>query len=155
MGSCYITQGPQPGALWWPKRVGWEMGEGLRRGIYEGESEVAQSCPTLCDRMDCSPPGSSVCEIFQSIRILKWVASSFSRGSFWPRNQTGVSCIAGRFFTSWATREAPPKLVVNHIIIFLNSVGNNLIIKYSISQLIGIGWLLFSFNSFVFYKFSI
>ena len=30
------------------------MGEGLRRGIYEGESEVAQSCPTLCDRMDCS-----------------------------------------------------------------------------------------------------
>ena len=40
-------------------------------------------------------------------RILEWVAYPFSRGSSWPRNQTGVSCIAGRFFTSWATREAP------------------------------------------------
>ena len=41
-----------------------------------------------------------------SPRILEWVACPFSRGSSWPRNWTGVSCIAGRFFTSWATREA-------------------------------------------------
>ena len=41
-----------------------------------------------------------------SPRLLEWVAYAFSRGSSWPRNQTGVSCIAGRFFTSWATREA-------------------------------------------------
>ena len=40
-----------------------------------------------------------------SPRILEWVAYPFSRGSSWPGNQTGVSCIAGRFFTSWATRE--------------------------------------------------
>ena len=40
---------------------------------------VAQSCPTLCNPMDCSPPGSYVCEIFQA-RILEWVAISFSRG---------------------------------------------------------------------------
>ena len=39
--------------------------------------------------------------------ILEWVAYPFSRGSSWPRNQTRVSCIAGGFFTSWATREAP------------------------------------------------
>ena len=39
-------------------------------------------------------------------RILEWVAISFSRGSFQPRNQTWVSYIAGRFFTVWATREA-------------------------------------------------
>ena len=39
-------------------------------------------------------------------RILKWVAYPFSSGSSWPRNRTGVSCIAGRFFTNWATREA-------------------------------------------------
>ena len=39
--------------------------------------------------------------------VLKWVENPFSRGSSWPRNQTGVSCIAGGFFTSWATREAP------------------------------------------------
>ena len=44
------------------------------------ESEVAQSCPTLCDPMDCSLPGSSVHRIFQA-RVLEWVASSFSRGS--------------------------------------------------------------------------
>ena len=46
--------------------------------IYsKSESEVAQSCPTLCDPMDCSPPGSSVHGIFQA-RILEWVAISFS-----------------------------------------------------------------------------
>ena len=39
-------------------------------------------------------------------RILEWVACPFSRGSSWPRNQTRVSCIAGRFFTNWAIREA-------------------------------------------------
>ena len=42
-----------------------------------------------------------------SPRILEWVAYPFSRGSSWLRNRTGVSCIAGRFFTSWPTREAP------------------------------------------------
>ena len=42
--------------------------------------EVAQSCPTLCDPMDCSPPGSSIHGIFQA-RVLEWVAISFSRGS--------------------------------------------------------------------------
>ena len=39
-----------------------------------------------------------------SPRILEWVAYPFSRGSSWPRNQTRFSCIAGRFFTNWATR---------------------------------------------------
>ena len=41
-----------------------------------------------------------------SPRILEWVAYSFSSWSSWPRNQTGISCIAGRFFTSWAIRES-------------------------------------------------
>ena len=54
--------------------------------------------------MSCSPPGSSVHGIFQA-RILEWVAISFSRGSSWPRDQTQVSCIAGRLLTGWATRE--------------------------------------------------
>ena len=100
---------------------------------------LAQSCPTLCDPMDCSPPGSSLCEdlpdkntevgchsllqgIFptqgsnpgllycrqilyclshqESPIILEWIAYPFSKESSRPRNQTGVSCIAGRFFTS-------------------------------------------------------
>ena len=65
----------------------------------------AQSCPTLCDLMDYNLPGSSVQGILQ-VRILEWVAIPFSRGSSQPRDQTQVSCIAGRFFTIWATREA-------------------------------------------------
>ena len=65
---------------------------------------VAKSCPTLCNPMDCSPPGSSVHGILQ-VRILKWVAISFSRGSSQPRDQTQVFCTAGRLFTIWATRE--------------------------------------------------
>ena len=46
---------------------------------------VAQSCPTLCDPMDCGPPGSSVRGILQA-RILEWVAMLFSRGSLQPKN---------------------------------------------------------------------
>ena len=68
------------------------------------ESEVAQSCPTLCDPMDCSLPGSFVNGIFQA-RVPEWVAISFSRGSSRPRNWTWVSRIVDRCFTIWATRE--------------------------------------------------
>ena len=45
-----------------------------------------------------------------SPRILEWVAYPFSRGSSWPRNRTGVSCVAGRFFTNWVIKEAPTKI---------------------------------------------
>ena len=62
-------------------------------------SKIAQSCPTLCDPVDCSPPGSSVHGILQA-RILEWVAISFSRGSSQPRDQTHVSRIAGRCLSS-------------------------------------------------------
>ena len=55
---------------------------------------VAQSCLTLCDPRDCNPLHG----ILQA-RILEWVAIYFSRGSSRPRDQTGVSCTAGRFFT--------------------------------------------------------
>ena len=61
--------------------------------------KVNQSCPTLCDPMDC------VHGILQA-RILEWVAFPFSRGYSQARDQTQVSHIAGGFFTSWATREA-------------------------------------------------
>ena len=108
---------------------------------------AAQLCLTLCNPMDCSPPGSSVhgdspgkntevgCHALHkgifptrgseprspalevdylqgSPRILEWVAYPFSRGASWHRNWTGVSCIAGQFFTIWATWKAlGPKLV--------------------------------------------
>ena len=66
---------------------------------------VAQSCLTLCNPMDCSLPGSSIHGIFQA-RILEWVTIPFSRGTSQPRDWTQISCIVGRFFTVWATREA-------------------------------------------------
>ena len=58
---------------------------------------VTQSCLTLQNLMDCSPPGSSVRGILQA-RILEWVAISFSKGSSQPRDGTQVSHIAGRRF---------------------------------------------------------
>ena len=57
-----------------------------------------KSCPTLCDPMDCSVPGSSVHGICQA-RILEWVAISFSRGCSQSRDRTQVSRIVGRRFT--------------------------------------------------------
>ena len=66
---------------------------------------VTKLCPTLCDPIDCSPPGSSVHTILQA-RILEWVAISFSRGSSWPRGQTWVSCIARQILYYWANWEA-------------------------------------------------
>ena len=66
----------------------------------EGEGEVVQSCPTLCDPMDFLVHG-----ILQA-RILEWIAISFSRGSSQPRDQTQVSRIGGRRFNLWATKEA-------------------------------------------------
>ena len=74
----------------------------------QSESEVTQLFPTLCDSMDCSPPGSSVHGIFQA-GLLEWVAFSFSRGSSWATDRTRVSRIVGRCFTIWATREAHQK----------------------------------------------
>ena len=76
------------------------------------ESEVAQSCPTLCDLMDYSLPGSSVHGIFQA-RVLEWVAIFFSRGSSRPRGRTRVSHIAGTHFTIWATWEAQVFMCLN------------------------------------------
>ena len=76
--------------------------------IMERECEVAQSCPALCDPMDCSLPGSSVHGIFQTI-VLEWIAISFSKGSSQPRDRTQVSCIVDRRFTVWATKEVLTK----------------------------------------------
>ena len=111
---------------------------------------VMQSCLTLCDLMDCCPPGFSAhgdspgkntgvgCHALlhrtfpiqglnsrflhcrwilyhlshqRSPSILDWVAYPFSRGCSQPRNQIGISCIVGGFFTSWATREVPLSLI--------------------------------------------
>ena len=78
-----------------------------------------QSCPTLCNPMDCSLPGFSVQGILQA-RILEWVAMPSSRGSFQPRDWTCVTCVScktGRFFTT----EPPVCMTLNYTI--TSSVG--------------------------------
>ena len=69
-----------------------------------------KSCPTLCDPIDCSSPGSSVHGILQA-RKVEWVAIPFSKRSSQSRNQTQVSCTVGRFSTVWATRVRERKKV--------------------------------------------
>ena len=82
------------------------------RTVYSDSAQYLRanlllSCPTLCSPMDCSPPGSSVRGILQA-RIPEWVAMSFSRGSSTQgSNPYLVSpALAGRFFTTSATRDA-------------------------------------------------
>ena len=60
---------------------------------------VAKLCLTLCDPMDCSPPGSSVHGFLQA-RILKWIAISSYRGSFWPRVEPASPVVADGIFTT-------------------------------------------------------
>ena len=89
---------------------------------------VAQSCPALCNATDYSPPGSSVCGILQA-RILEWVVIPFMRSSQ-LRDQTWVSCIAGGFFTVWATREALHRPGANvptlHMVPIKSHISHNL-----------------------------
>ena len=98
-----VVQGTKSSAnrLW---DQSWEFGRSMPGLVMkESENEVTQLCPTLCDPIDCSPPGSSIHGILQA-KILEWVAISFSRGFSFSRDRTWVSFIAGRFFTIWATR---------------------------------------------------
>ena len=64
-----------------------------------------QSCLTLCNPTNCSPPGSSVHGILQA-RIPEWIAISSSRGSSQPRDWTRISCISRQILYCWAIREA-------------------------------------------------
>ena len=96
--GIFLTQESNWGLLHW-RRLLYQL-------IYQGcpmclqFSSVTQSCPTLCDPMDYRVHG-----ILQA-RILEWVTFPFSRGFSQPGDQIQISCIAGGFFTSWATREA-------------------------------------------------
>ena len=75
-------------------------------------ANLLRLCLTLCNPMDCNPTDSSARGISQA-RILGWVAFFFSRGSSRPRNRTQVSCIAGRFFTDWAMRDASHRKLIH------------------------------------------
>ena len=103
---------------WWTERPGVLQSVGSQSQIWLSNwtelnwiilsdifLRVAQLCPTLYDLMDYTVHG-----ILQA-RILKWVALPFSRVSSEPRDQTQVSHIAGRFFTSWTIREAHSQIL--------------------------------------------
>ena len=80
---------------------------------------VAQLCPNLHDLMDCSLTGSSVRGILQA-RILEWVAAiPFSGASSRLRGQTQFSCIAGGFFTIWATRMAQEHICTHFVCVWI------------------------------------
>ena len=87
----------------WTSYLHYVCESGLNLTMWRCRCMCAQPCLTLCDPMDCSPPGSSVRGIFQA-RILEWVATSFSRGSSQPRDQTHVSCISWH----WQEDSLPP-----------------------------------------------
>ena len=74
-------------------------GQSIGSVIGLKQSEVAQSCPTLCNPMESSLSVSCIHRIFQA-RMLEWVAISFSRASSWPRDQTCTSFKVDRFFTT-------------------------------------------------------
>jgi len=109
--SQNVTQRHKVGKRCWKNGTSSLLKAGLPQTCHFWKSAVlcwgAQSCPVLCDPVDCSPPGSSVHGILQA-SILEWIAMPSSRGPSWPRDQTQVSCIAGGFFTILATREALP-----------------------------------------------
>ena len=65
--------------------------------------------------MDCSPPGSSVHGVFQ-VQVLEWVATSFSRGSSWPRDRTRISCMDRQIFYL----SAPGKPSLEHFFFQMN-----------------------------------
>ena len=96
-------QGSLVGCRLWGHRVGHDWSDLAAAATAMGSGKkvkVVQLSPTLCDPMD-----STLHWILQA-RILEWVAFPFSRGSSQPRDQTQVSHIADRFFTSWATWKA-------------------------------------------------
>ena len=92
-----------------------------RPELYLVQLLVAQSCPTLCDPIHCSPPGSSVHGLLQA-RIVEWVPFPFFRRYSQLREWTWVSCIAGRFFTMWATREYRYKWCVLFLLYFSSNL---------------------------------
>ena len=107
---------------------------------------ITQSCPILCNPMDCTPWGSFVHGILQA-RILGWIAISFSRWSSWPRGWTWVSCIAGRFFTIWATRK---EITVRALsLVFLRPLWEMLFTEYGMSNQRDQVWLCNSITSCV------
>ena len=86
----------------------------LSWALVRVKASVTQSCLTLCDPITHQTP---LVHRLHQARILEWFAIPFSRESSPPRDQTWVSCVASRFFTGWATREAPSSQIDLHFLL--------------------------------------
>ena len=95
-------------SLWTMLFSGYLLRSGIAGPCACKHAKLLQACLTLCDPMDCIPPGSSVHGSLQA-RILEWVTMPPSKGSSWPRDQTHisyVSCIGRQILYCWATGQA-------------------------------------------------
>ena len=112
---CFIPGSKAAVPLW--EQVAWCF---HAMNLAQGANPALPHCGQILYQL--SHKGSS--------RIQEWVAYPFSSGSSWPRNQTGVSCIAGRFFTNWAIREALVFIFfVNSIYLFVGCAGCSLLCR--------------------------
>ena len=99
------------------KKLLWKRGSVFQAYMYTWVR--AQSCPTICDPMNCGPPGSSLHGISQA-RILEWVTLPFSRGLLQPRDWTSVSwvsCNGRQILYHWTTVSGLGKNICNYIYI--------------------------------------
>ena len=69
-----------------------------------------------------------------SPRILEWVAYPFSRGSSWPRKRTGVSCTAGRFFTSWEVYQGSPSFTLRFLLLFIHQIHFSICYEFPLEK---------------------
>ena len=119
------------------QQIGHKTESSMREGPLSPQcvrvcAQATQSCPTLCDPVDCSPLGSSVHGILQA-RILEWVALPSSRGSSPPWHLTCISCIARGFFTaetpgkpiSTVAPKLNPRSVLHQFIHILNELNGH------------------------------
>ena len=98
-----------------------------------GSSQIRDRTKSAALQVDSLPS-----EALGSLRILEWVVYPPSRGTSQHRNRTEISCIAGRFFTSWATREARPlceQVEFNVAAAYTGSLSTGYIVHYDIQCL--------------------
>ena len=112
VSSCSLdSMGKKLLGCGWLEKIIWPKGPYSQSYGFscESENEVAQSCPTLSDPMDCSPPGSSVCGIFQA-RVLGWGAIAFSNAWKWKVKVRSLSHVR-LSATPWTAAYQAPRSV--------------------------------------------
>ena len=94
---------------WATKQAQARVSEVNQTSSLLGHTQGSVSCSVVSGFLQPSrrEPARLLCPWNSPGKMLKWITIPFSKGSFWPRDQSQVSSIAGRFFTIWVTRETP------------------------------------------------